>query len=51
VRSGEKQAQKPFDLLAKGLVVSSSRGDKTPLELFIAGIQGWEGGFRRRMDD
>jgi hypothetical protein len=25
-------------------------GDKTPLELFIAGIQGWEAGLRRRMD-
>jgi hypothetical protein len=26
-------------------------GDKTPLELFIAGIQGWEASLRRRMDD
>ncbi len=28
-----------------------NRGDKTPLELFIAGIRTWEGHLRRRMDD
>jgi hypothetical protein len=28
--------QKPFDVLAEGLSVSSSRGNKTPLELFLA---------------
>ncbi len=28
--------RKPFDVLAEGLLVSSSRGDKTPIELFIA---------------
>jgi hypothetical protein len=28
-----------------------SRDNKTPLELFLAGIRGWETGFRRRMDD
>jgi hypothetical protein len=26
--------RKPFDVLAEGLLVSSSRGDKTPVELF-----------------
>jgi hypothetical protein len=28
-----------------------SRGDWTPLELFLAGIRGWEAGLRRRIDD
>jgi hypothetical protein len=27
-----------------------NRGDKTPLELFLAGVRGWETGLRRRMD-
>ena len=26
------------------------RGDKTPLELFLAGIRGWETGLRRQLD-
>jgi len=29
----------------------SSRGDKTPLELFIGGVQGWEAGVRRHFED
>jgi hypothetical protein len=28
-----------------------SRGDKTAIELFIAGIRGWEAKLRRSMDD
>jgi hypothetical protein len=32
-------------------VVFSSRGDKTAIELFIAGVRGWEAGLRRQMDD
>jgi len=28
-----------------------SRGDKTAMELFLAGVQGWEAGLRRQMDD
>jgi hypothetical protein len=43
--------RKPFDVLAEGLVSENSRGDRTPLELFIAGVQGWEAGLRRQMDD
>jgi hypothetical protein len=35
-------------LLQRGL---HSRGDKTAIELFLAGIRGWEAGLRRRMDD
>jgi hypothetical protein len=46
--------QKEKRLVADGqrrVVCDSSRGDKTPLELFMAGIQGWEAGLRRRLDD
>lgn len=28
-----------------------SRDDKTPLELFLAGIRDWEAGLQRRLDD
>jgi hypothetical protein len=31
--------RKPFDILAEGLVSKNSRGDWTPLELFLAGIR------------
>jgi hypothetical protein len=39
--------RKPFDVLAEGLLSEKSRGDRTPLELFLAGIRGWEAGMRR----
>ena len=42
---------KPFDVLAEGLLSEKSRGDWTPLELFLADIRGWEAGLRRRIDD
>jgi hypothetical protein len=29
------------------LILADSRGDKTPIELFIAGVQGWETALRR----
>ena len=29
--------RKPFDVLAEGLLVSSIRGDRIPIELFLAG--------------
>jgi hypothetical protein len=41
---------KPFDVLAEGLPKGKSRGDWTPLELFVAGVQGWEAGLRRFFD-
>jgi hypothetical protein len=28
-----------------------NRGDKTPLELFLGGVAGWEAGLRRWLDD
>jgi hypothetical protein len=32
-------------------LVPSNRDNKTAIELFLAGIQGWEAGLRRRMED
>jgi hypothetical protein len=43
--------RKPFDVLAEGLHPKDSRGDETQLELFIAGVLGWEAYPRRRLDD
>jgi hypothetical protein len=31
--------RKPFDVLAEGLISEQSRGDKTAIELFLAGVQ------------
>ncbi len=36
-----------FDSLIEGLPLEKSRGDRTPLELFLAGIRGWEAGLQR----
>jgi hypothetical protein len=43
--------RKPFDVLAEGLLSEISRGDRTAIELFIAGVRGWEAGLRRRIRD
>jgi hypothetical protein len=43
--------RKPLDILAEGLTSEKSRGDKTPLELFNAGVRDWEAGLRRLTDD
>jgi hypothetical protein len=32
---------KLFDVLAEGLHSEKSRGDKTPLELFVSGVTSW----------
>jgi hypothetical protein len=42
--------RKPFDVLAEGLVSKNSRGDKTAIELFLAGVQGWEAVLRRGLE-
>jgi hypothetical protein len=42
--------RKPFDVLAEGPSFEKSRGDWTPLELFIAGVRGWEAGLRELVD-
>jgi hypothetical protein len=39
--------RKPFGIPAEGLFSEKSRGDKTPLELFLAGIASWDTGLRR----
>jgi hypothetical protein len=31
------------------LAKKNGRGDKTPLELFIAGVRGWEGQLRKQV--
>lgn len=41
--------QREFNVDAMPL--QRSRGDETAIELFIAGIQEWEAGIRRRVDD
>ena len=50
-RNGLIPNKKPFDVLAEGLISQQSRGNKTAIELFIAGVRGWEAGLWRRMDD
>ncbi|MEI7479904.1 MAG: hypothetical protein WCK25_06280, partial [Actinomycetes bacterium] len=35
------QMRKPFDVLVEGLLVSSNRGDWTPIELFGATVENW----------
>jgi hypothetical protein len=32
--------RKPFDLLAERLLAKKNRGDKTPIELFVADVRG-----------
>jgi hypothetical protein len=46
-KSSRIQQKKPFDLPAEGLQRKDSRDDKTPLELFVVGVRGWETGLRR----
>jgi hypothetical protein len=36
------ETRKSFDALAKGLLSKNSRGDWTPLELFVADLRGWD---------
>jgi len=36
------EMRKPFDVIAKGLSVSSGRGDETWIELFLEAV--WEAG-------
>ncbi|MBC8113829.1 MAG: hypothetical protein H7062_05590 [Candidatus Saccharimonas sp.] len=41
--------RKPFDVLVEGLLVSSSRDDRTAIELFLAGLGSWDTGVRRQL--
>jgi hypothetical protein len=45
------EIRKPFDVLAEGILSEKSRGDKTTIELFVAGIRGWEAGLRQCLND
>ena len=47
LRSGEIHLRTDAD----GIFGSVNRGDKTPLELFLAGIRGWDGGLRHQVND
>jgi len=39
--------KQPFGLLAEGLFLKNNRDDKTPVELFVEGLAGWDGLTRR----
>jgi hypothetical protein len=50
-KNREISREKPFDVLAEELLSEKSRGDKTAIELFVAGVRGWEAGLRRQFSD
>jgi len=41
------EMRKPFDILVEGRFLKTSGEDRTPFELFIAGVRGWEADLRR----
>jgi hypothetical protein len=41
--------RKPFDVLAEGLVSKESGGNRTPMELFLAGLADWDHEIRREL--
>ena len=43
--------RKPFDVLAEGLISDLSRGDKTAIELFVAGVRGWGSWWWRQLEN
>jgi len=43
--------REPFDSFVERLPLKKSRGDRTPLELFVAAVAGWNGLIRRRLDE
>jgi hypothetical protein len=45
------ERRKPFDLSTEELPPEKNRGDRTPIELFVEGIQGWKGRLRRKVID
>jgi hypothetical protein len=34
--------RKPFDVLVEGLLLKESEGNRTPMELFFAGVRCWD---------
>lgn len=43
--------RKPFDVLAEGLISEKYRGDWTAIELFLAGVRGWEAELQRHLEN
>jgi hypothetical protein len=43
--------RKPFDVLAEGLISKTSGEDRTAIELFVAGVRGWEAAIRHRLEE
>jgi hypothetical protein len=43
--------RKPFDVLAEGLDLKNSRGNRTALELFMAGVRAWGDCLRQSVTD
>jgi hypothetical protein len=43
------QREKPTAVFDDGPGQKSSRGDWTPLELFLAAVRGWEAGFQQNV--
>jgi hypothetical protein len=39
--------RKPLDVLVEGRFLKESGEDRTPIELFIAGVRDWEADLRR----
>ena len=45
------RGRKPFDVLVERCRLKESGEDRTAIELFIAGVRGWEADVLRRSDD
>ena len=45
--TGGNSSEKPFDLLAEGLLPKNSRGDCMAFELFLRGVEAWEDDVKR----
>jgi len=44
------QEKKPFGKNVEGLLSKNSRGDKTAIELFLAGVRAWDAELWRMAD-
>ena len=51
LKTARFQVENPPPLQAVGFQETSSGEDRTPFELFIAGVRGWEADLRRRLDE
>jgi hypothetical protein len=46
-RNASIPSEKPFDVLAEGLISQQSRGDCMAFELFVRGVEAWEDDVKR----